>query len=189
VYDKTCAKQVSRDEYLKLKADFLDRLLPGHLAFIETRLHIADGTITALTIERPDGTYVCRLLNKVWQVESPVEAPADQDTLRTIAWNTSFLRAARFVEQKTNDLKRYGLDKPAMKLTVTSQKPSGTPKETMTRTLLLGNESGADSVFAMVEGNDTIFTVAKDAVEPLQKPLVYLPKAADVEKLKLSPAQ
>ncbi len=156
---------------MKLKRDILDRLAPGHLAFIDKRLHIADGTITAISIARADGNYVCLQQKKVWRIDSPVKAPADQDTMRTIMWNSSFLSAARFVEQKPKDLATYGLDKPAIKLTVTAEKTAGDSKSAATRTLLVGKESGPDAFFGMVEGSDAVFTVAKEAVEPLQKSL------------------
>ena len=66
---------------LRMKRDILDRLAPGYLAFVEKRLHVADGTLTSLTLERADGTYVCSLKDKVWQIVSPASAPADPETL------------------------------------------------------------------------------------------------------------
>ena len=54
-----------------------------------------------------------------WFLVSPVEAPADTTAVDDILWDLSNLDAAKFYAEGDVDLAKYGLDKPAIRCTVT----------------------------------------------------------------------
>ncbi len=93
-----------------------------------------------------------------WRLEKPFKVPADGDKVEGLVAELSALRLtngdASFVADDVRDLSPYGLDNPAMSITVTPFEGSGKPQ-----TLLLGKgvPDKAENVYAMRgDQNDVI---------------------------------
>jgi hypothetical protein len=89
-----------------------------------------------------------------WQITAPKPLGADQEAVSSLLSTVSSLNADRLVEEKAGDLSQYGLAQPALELDVTT-------KDAKPQKLLLGDDTPAGSaVFAKLEGDPRIFTVA-----------------------------
>jgi hypothetical protein len=83
------------------------------------------------------------------------------------------LRAVRFVVADTADVRPYGLEAPAATLTFGLSGGAGIGKS-----LLLGKEAAAGEVYAMVKGQDAVFTIERDVRDALVSPLFKAEAAA-----------
>lgn len=101
-----------------------------------------------------------------WFITKPVaEEKADANKTKDMLSTLSTLSIFTFVADYETDLKRYGLDKPKMKLVVVDPKDPA-----KSETLLLGEEKEKDKFLAVKEGTKTVFTIEKsnyDKIVPL----------------------
>src|SRR5256885_4146243 len=83
----------------------------------------------------------------------PKPLGADQDAVSSMVSTLSSLGSERLVEEKATDLKPYGLTKPALEIDLTTKdKP---------RKLLIGDDTPTgNAVFAKLEGDPRVFTLA-----------------------------
>jgi len=89
-----------------------------------------------------------------WQIAAPKPLGADQEAVSSLLSTVSSLNADRLVADKAGDLNQYGLAQPALELDVIT-------KDAKPQKLLLGDDTPAGSaVFAKLEGDPRIFTVA-----------------------------
>lgn len=89
-----------------------------------------------------------------WQITAPKPLGADQEAVSSLLSSVSSLNADRLVEDKAADLSPFGLAQPALELDVTTK--DGKPQK-----LFLGDDTPAGSaVFAMLEGDPRVFTIA-----------------------------
>jgi Domain of unknown function (DUF4340) len=111
--------------------------------------------ISKLHIKKNDEDEV--VLNRVgpdsWKITAPKSFTADNETVSTMLYDLSPLKADRVIEEKGSDPKEYGLAPPVAELSVTS-------KEGKTSKLLIGDDTptGGDA-YAMVEGDPRLFAL------------------------------
>jgi Domain of unknown function (DUF4340) len=88
-----------------------------------------------------------------WQIIAPKQLSADQDAVSSMMSTLSSLNSDRLVDDKASDLKQYGLAEPSLEIDLTTkQKP---------QKLLIGDDSPTGSaVFAKLEGDPRVFTIA-----------------------------
>src|SRR2546430_5791120 len=88
-----------------------------------------------------------------WQITAPKPLGADQDAVSSMVSTLSSLNSERLVDEKAADLKQYGLAQPALEIDLTTKdKP---------QRLLIGDDTPTGSaVFAKVDGDSRVFTVA-----------------------------
>jgi len=88
-----------------------------------------------------------------WQITAPKPLGADQDAVSSMVSTLSSLGSERLVEEKATDLKPYGLTEPALEIDLTTKdKP---------RKLLIGDDTPTgNAVFAKLEGDPRVFTLA-----------------------------
>jgi Domain of unknown function (DUF4340) len=88
-----------------------------------------------------------------WQITAPKPLRADQDAVFSMISTLSSLNSERLVDEKAADLKQYGLAQPSVEVDITTKdKP---------RKLLIGDDTPAgNAVFAKLEGDPRVFTVA-----------------------------
>ena len=88
-----------------------------------------------------------------WQITAPTPLSADQDSVSSMMSTLTSLNSDRLVDDKATDLKQYGLADPSLEIDLTTkQKP---------HKLLIGDDSPTGSaVFAKLEGDPRVFTIA-----------------------------
>ncbi|MGA7343247.1 MAG: DUF4340 domain-containing protein, partial [Terracidiphilus sp.] len=119
-------------------------------------LSLDRGAITGLTLTGKDSApgALKKSNSDQWQITAPKAWNADQDAVSGVLSTLSSLNADRVVEDKTQDLKQYGLDEPAETIVVTE-------KNGKEHKLLLGDGTPAGGdVYAMLAGDPRVFTIA-----------------------------
>lgn len=119
-------------------------------------LKLDQATITALEIKKRDSPPIVLAKSNSgnWQITQPESFGADQSTINGALASLSALNSERVVEDKPSDLKRYGLDQPAVEVRVTE-------KDNKTQKLLFGDDTPAGgAVYAMLAGDPRVFTVS-----------------------------
>jgi hypothetical protein len=100
-----------------------------------------------------------------WQITEPKPLRADQSAVSGVISTLSSLNSQRVVEDKSSDLKTFGLENPALEVDLTE-------KDNKSQKLLLGDETPASSgVYAMVSGDPRIFTMASWEKSSIDKSL------------------
>ncbi len=103
-----------------------------------------------------------------WKITSPKPLDADHETVSTILYDLSPLKADKVVDQKPGDLKSYGLEPPEVEL-------SATAKDGKTAKLLIGDETPTGGeAYAMVEGDPRLFIVGSTYKNNINKSLMDL---------------
>jgi hypothetical protein len=154
----------------------------GFLAFREKIvLEFPKENVHKLVIERDGKTFVCQKevdnIEK-WLLINPVSVEADTDAVNQVVWNLSFFKVGKLVALSAEDLGKYGLDSPGIKVSVTYEDSGSTgdsdevisekedlikPKEKITKTLLVGRklepEKDKSDYFAKFADEDLIFQI------------------------------
>jgi Domain of unknown function (DUF4340) len=130
-------------------------------------LKLDTGSITRLELKNKGAEPVVLAMNSsgIWQITQPKVLTADLNTMSSTLSSLSSLTSDRLVEDKTSDLKQYGLDQPAFEADITE-------KDNKTQKLLIGDATPTGSaVYAMVAGDPRVFTLASYKKTEIDKPL------------------
>ena len=118
-------------------------------------LKLDENSITKLELKRKDAPPI--RLTKTgsdWKITEPKLFAADQSTVSSLLSTVASLESERLVDEKSSDLRRYGLQQPSLELDVTE-------KDGRMQCLLLGDDTPAGSaVYAALAGDPRVFTVA-----------------------------
>ncbi len=88
----------------------------------------------------------------VWQITSPKQLPADQQTVKDMVSSLAPLSAVRVIETHATDLAEYGLAQPSAELDITEN-------DHATQKLLFGDSTPTgDAAYAMIAGDPRVFT-------------------------------
>ncbi|MBI2805631.1 MAG: DUF4340 domain-containing protein [Planctomycetes bacterium] len=111
-------------------------------------------TITKITIDGGKKAYSLQRGDKAWRITGPLDADASGNTADTLAEELARLKAERFEDSQPKELAKFGLDKPAFKITLTT-------KEGKPRQLEIGKriESKEGGRFARLAGGDAVFVI------------------------------
>ena len=130
-------------------------------------LHLDEAAITQLEIKKKAAPPIVLVkpASGSWQITQPKPWGADQSTVSSTISTLSSLNSERLVEEKAADLKRYGLDSPALQVNLTG-------KDNKTQSLLIGDDTPTGSaVYAMLAGQPRVFTMASYNKSSLDKTL------------------
>lgn len=119
-------------------------------------LDVKPADVTGITISKSGTSALTLAKNDAgkWQITAPKPLPADQDSIASLLSSLSPLNSDRLLEEKAADLNTYGLEKPAVKISITEK--SKKPEE-----LLLGDDTPTGSgSYAAVKGDPRVFIVA-----------------------------
>lgn len=97
-----------------------------------------------------------------WRLVQPVQAKADSSSVNDVLFDLQGYEVKDWVETKPTDLAKYGLDKPQITVTLTA-------KDGKQETLAIGDEKGADEVFARNPGRGEVVTLAAKVVKDLTR--------------------
>ena len=172
----------SKNVYLVKKEDLREDILSGYLLFKDKEVvKFSKSDALKVIVEQADKTVVATKKEDDWQLTQPVTAPADSGRIDSLLWAVNSLDAVRFAEEAPKDLAKYGLDKPAVKLTIEVEEEvededdeekendddAEKEKKKVKRsiTLLLGQKvEDEDEYYAKLtegENKDFVFTVKK----------------------------
>jgi hypothetical protein len=135
-------------------------------------LKLDASAINKLELEQKDSAPIAltKDASGKWQIIQPQPLAADQSNVLGMISTLSSLNSERVVAEeasglKPSDLKRYGLDVPALKLEITE-------KGNRVHTLLIGDDTPTGAgVYAGVVGNPKIFIIATYAKGSVDKSL------------------
>jgi hypothetical protein len=128
-------------------------------------LKLDQNSITRLELKKEDSAPV--VLAKPgsgdWQITQPKPYRADQSAVDGVTSALSSLNSERLVEDKAANLQTFGLDHPTLEVDLTE-------KDNKSQKLLLGDNTPASSgVYAMLEGDPRVFTIASYTKTSLDK--------------------
>lgn len=131
---------------------------------LKTVIRIDAEDATALEIKNNESgeRISCLREGRSWRIVEPVNDFAEGGWMRTIFDSIDSLRISidGFIEDGPAELDRYGLAEPRRSVTVRQSGRSDT--------LLLGDErEDGETVYAMVEGRPSVFSLPADKLEPL----------------------
>lgn len=112
-------------------------------------IRVDDADRGAFEIEKRDGR---------WYLKAPVEAEAEQPSVRALLSDLQALRAKRYVEQ--GNLQKYGQDEPSLKISVTvsAAEDAETPDQ---YELWLGKDPQNTTAFGRLPNNEFVFEVSE----------------------------
>lgn len=116
--------------------------------------------VQAIEMVRPSEKVVLRKEGEKWLLRSPLEEAADRDTVSGLLSALEFAEAQKFMVEKTDDLKAYGLDKPAVMVRLQEQGQDNW------KTLELGKKQGGEYL-ARNPDRSPVFTVKEEVYEKL----------------------
>jgi len=119
-------------------------------------LKLDETTINRVELKKKDADPIVLAKNAsgTWQIAQPKSFSADQNAVSGTLATLSSLNSERLVEDKSSDLKQYGLGQPAIEVNITE-------KDNRTQRLLIGDDTPAGgAVYAMLAGDPRIFTMA-----------------------------
>lgn len=98
----------------------------------------------------------------------------DDLALQKLLVSISRLMAGRFVAEDPADLGRYGLEQPVDELIIGLAGQSG-----ISKTLMLGSETAEGGFYAMIKGQDVIFTLDRQVCDALFPATLFVPASGE----------
>lgn len=159
--DKVLLVSAFRDDLEKSLFDLRDKSL----------LNFERDKVTRISLEREDGITQLAKTGDSWKLLDTPPAQGDSDEVRNFLHSLLRAKIKTFVEETPQSLSEFGLDSPAIRLTLTME------EEENTLTLLIGNKKGKDGYYSKMEAAKNVVLVGKNLVNTLsQNPAVFLDK-------------
>lgn len=156
------------DEVFVVRNDLRDSLNQGSLAFRPLRLwNLQAGQIASLGVEKSaEEKYRLTRKGEGWQITGPFEAAAMPAVIGPMTAGLAGLRAERYEAHVSKDPLAYGLDKPYLRLALTTEKEG--EKE---RVLVIGKtaDEAAGSRFARLGDGEAVVVLGAKAVAALDR--------------------
>jgi hypothetical protein len=130
---------------------------------------VAPESITAIEVQRGTEKYRLTREGGGWKLTGPFDAPASAQAASALVNQVAAPRAERFEAHAVGDAAKYGLDKPALRLTVFMN--AGEPKS-----ITIGNPAAADvkSRFAKAGDSDAVAVVPAALAAAADRPALDL---------------
>ena len=127
-------------------------------------LEIPDDQFQQITVKKLTGEVLAlKRDNGKWRMTQPKELAADNDTVGSMTSSLGSLTADKVVEEKTTDLKQFGLADPTLDVTINR-------KDGKTDHLLIGDDTLTGSgAYAMIAGTNKVVTISSFAKTSLDK--------------------
>jgi len=118
-------------------------------------LSLNESDITKLDLRNKSGEAVALAKDHSgkWQMTAPHPLPVDQPAVSQILSSLSSLSADRLLEEKSDDLKSYGLDRPTLQIAITE-------KNNKTQRLFIGDDTpSGNGIYAKLDDDSRVFTL------------------------------
>ncbi len=148
------------------------------LSGLEKKLHdfrdkkiieFKDDMVKQLVLKGTKGEFALIKKEEDWFIDKPKPYRADRTEIKGILSTIRNLSARDFLEASPSDLKKYGLDKPRLRVTAFMGEKEGQ------REILVGNKKeGKDEVYLVLDSKGTIYTVHENVLKGLDKDLIAL---------------
>lgn len=119
-------------------------------------LSLNEADIIKVDLKKKTGEEVVLAKNASgkWEMTAPKALPVDQDAVSSMMTTLTSLDSDRLVDSSSNNLSEFGLNQPALTVTITE-------KNGKTRQLLIGDDTPTGSgAYAKLENDPRIFTLA-----------------------------
>ncbi|MGH9631038.1 MAG: DUF4340 domain-containing protein, partial [Bryobacteraceae bacterium] len=126
---------------------------------------LAEDQVQEIRIEKQaaEPTVIGKDKSDEWRITAPKPLPVDDSAAGSVVSSLSGLTWDRLVEEKAPDLSPYGLDQPAVEITVTR-------KDQQASKLLIGDETPTSGAFYAKLANDPrVFTITGSTKDSLDK--------------------
>ena len=140
-------------------------LLGSHPVPPPTLLNLDHKNISGIDLRYPDREIeVVRNPNHTWNILKPIKADSDQGAVDGLAETIANAQLTRTIEEKPDSLKPFGLDKPAVTLTVTTDNKGVLPA------LLVGRISPvSNAVYVKLANSPAVLMTTGDFVNAITK--------------------
>lgn len=136
----------------------------------KTLLNFNTGSIQKIQILKEKIPLEIKKTGEIWEISGDIRARGDNDAIMGFLQAIQFSRVREFVRENPDSLESYGLNPPALKLTLESEQGE-------THTLLLGSLKEGKGYFGKVNDSKNIVLVDKKLFEILsQKTVEFLDK-------------
>lgn len=129
-------------------------------------LDVSQFEVNTLELKTPTGKFLLTKQGDDWQLQQPRPLPADSNEVSSILSRLSFAKLSEIVTEESQDLKAYGLDKPAITARLRTEKGGE-------QVLMLGKKEG-EQYYAKTGSRSLVFKVNKDVYEALDATLFKL---------------
>ena len=128
-------------------------------------LSLNQADITKLDLRKLSGEDVALAKDNSgkWQMTAPRALPVDQPAVTQLLSSVSSLSSDRLLDEKAGDLKKYGLDQPALQVAITE-------KDNKTQKLLIGDDTPTgNAVYTKLDGDPRVFTLPSYSKNSINK--------------------
>ncbi len=147
-------------------------LIPAYLesSFAKSTFDLREKNVLAferdkvdrVEVEAPGQSLAVAKAGSDWQLEKPVQAPADYGTVESLVGRIQTAQMKAIAAQQASDLKQYGLDKPEATVTLSA----GSARAS----LAIGSKDANGNHYAKDASRPLVFTVEAGLLEELKKP-------------------
>jgi hypothetical protein len=161
------ARRRGEEQILELKEDFVTGL-PQQVADMRDRtlLNFDRAQVARVELESPRGRTLLKKEGDTWRITQPEEALADQRVVEDLLWDLVRARVKEFVTDNAKTLKPYGLDAPAVTISLWDK------GEKLLASLALNRADKREGAFVRVGSGQAVALVEARLLEQLtQGPL------------------
>ena len=136
----------------------------------KTLLNFNTGSIQRIQILREGNPLEFKKTGEAWEISGDIRARGNKDAIMNFLQSIQFSRVREFVDEKPDSLESYGLNPPALKLTLENEKGE-------THTLSIGHPKEGKGYFSKVNDSKNIVLADTRIFETLsQKTVEFLDK-------------
>ncbi len=107
----------------------------------------------------------------IWKMEKPEKKKVKKEKVEDLLWVIKDLSADSFIEEKEENLEKYGLLKPVLSLKLTLKNRE--------KTLYLGKVSKREKVYAKVSDKPQVFTIGKSIMDDIKEKIKKISEKKD----------
>lgn len=191
------AKLAGTNSVFTLLKNQVDALNAGAAGLLPLQLWSAPSDkVTAIEVTRADGEKY-KLASEAgnWKISGAFEAPVPYLIAQPLLSAATAVKAEKYEAVNAADLVKYGLDKPAVKVSVSYKDKKGDGEEVVTKVIALGNTlpDNPSMCYGMVEGTKSVFAMSDALAKEANKPALdrldrtlYSLDAAAIQKVSIA---
>lgn len=132
-------------------------------------LEVRPEAVKRLVLRGSKGDFALSKKGDYWFIDPPRSYRADRMEVHGILSAIRNLSTRDFIDESPLELKKFGLDKPRLKISVVTGEEEGVHE------ILFGSKpKGKNEVYAVVDSKGTVFTVDENALKQFEKDLTEL---------------